>query len=358
MKRFQFEMRCFITILLCMLSSSAFAQIAGYPEGVEEVTYLSSADQTEQPALFEIPAKTEKPVPLLVALHTWSSDYKQAGGEAVYARWCQQMGWAFIHPNFRGKNNTPDALGSDLAVGDITSAVEFAKAQTNIDPDRIYCIGVSGGGHASLLMAARAPEIWAGVSAWCGISDIAKWHQQCTDRPSFIRYAQHIEKVLGGAPGSSLEHSTAAKHRSPLTWLEVAKQVNLDINHGINDGRPSRLEDDFNGGSVPFTHSLEAWNEIVPTSARFEPGMIQTWYETQKFPDTGIKPDPLYGDKQPQFQKINDNTRVTIFNGGHEIIHVAALNWLAAQRRGNPAAWSIEDPVELATEDDESESGK
>ena len=351
-------MRIFSYFLICMFSSSAFAQVKGYPEGVEAVTYLSAADDTEQPALFDAPADTSKPVPLLVALHTWSNDYKQAGGEAVYARWCQEMGWAFIHPNFRGKNNKPEALGSDLAVGDILSAVEFAKTQTNVDPDRIYCIGVSGGGHASLLMAARAPELWAGVSAWCGISDIAKWHQQCTDNRSFGSYAKHIEGALGGAPDSSPERMESAKHRSPVTWLGAARGVNLDINHGVNDGRSSRKEDDFFGGSVPFTHSLEAWNAVVPENDRIAAELIQSFFATQTFPESNIKPDPLYGINEPLFRKTSGPTRITIFDGGHEINHNAALNWLAAQRRGQPSTWDIENPVELKTDSKESESGK
>ena len=32
-------------------------------------------------------------------------------------------------------------------------------------------LGFSGGGHAALLLAGRA-EVWAGVSVWCGISDL------------------------------------------------------------------------------------------------------------------------------------------------------------------------------------------
>lgn len=351
-------MRLITYFLLVMLSSTAFAQIKGYPEGVAEITYLSAADQTKQPALFEAPADKAKPVPLLVALHTWSSDYKQAGGEAVYARWCQDMGWAFIHPNFRGKNNTPDALGSDLAVEDIRSAVEYAKSSANIDPERIYCIGVSGGGHASLLMAARAPEIWAGVSAWCGISDIQKWHQQCTDNRSFIGYAGHIKSALGGTPESSHERMESAKHRSPVTWLAAAGKVNLDINHGVNDGRTSREEEGFFGGSVPFTHSLEAWNAVVPEGDRFPEATINTWFETQKFPDHKASRDILYGLNEPLFRKISGPSRITIFNGGHEIIHEAALNWLNVQRLGQPAIWEIKNPVIFDTEAGDSESGK
>ena len=48
-----------------------------------------------------------------------------------------------IHPNFRGKNDRPEACGSELAVADILSAVEWAKGSTQIDADRVYWVGVS-----------------------------------------------------------------------------------------------------------------------------------------------------------------------------------------------------------------------
>ena len=186
------------TLLLASLVAHAGEPAAkGYPPGVKKITYSSPGDDTEQPALFWKPKDTTKPVPLLVGLHTWSGGYDQAGGSAVFARWCQQEGWAFIHPHFRGPNWTKEAMGSDLVVADILAAVEFAKKTTGIDENRIYCIGVSGGGHAALLMAGRSPDVWAGISAWCGISDIAAWHRECSSHRRFRKYAGHIEKALG-----------------------------------------------------------------------------------------------------------------------------------------------------------------
>ena len=341
---------CFFLILMSATIPS-FAQIKGYPDGVSEVSYLSKADQTEQPALFWKPEKSDKPVPLLVALHTWSSDYKQAGGEAVYAEWCQLMGWAFVHPNFRGKNNTPEALSSDLAVADVLSSIDFAKNNATIDPDRIYCIGVSGGGHMSMMMAARAPEVWAGVSAWCGISDIVAWHKECSENKRFIGYAKHIEEAIGGPPDSSIEQLKSAQHRSPLTWLAKARNVNLDINHGVNDGRE---------GSVPFTHSLNAWNEVVAEPERFSNDWIDTFYKTQTSPKPFSGNDPLFETRQPVFRKTSENgkTRITLFSGGHEIVHQVALNWLAAQQRDTPAVWELKETTLIDTDDKATRSGK
>ena len=100
-----------LCFLFFMSASPIMAQVKGYPDGVKEVNYVSNADGTEQPALFWKPDTQDGPVPLLVALHTWSGNYLQAGGEAVFARWCQQVGWAFVHPDFRGINKTPQAGG-------------------------------------------------------------------------------------------------------------------------------------------------------------------------------------------------------------------------------------------------------
>lgn len=327
------------------------ADLPGYPAGVEEIRYRSAGDDSIQPALFWAP-KSEEAVPLLVALHTWSSSYQSR--ESKYPEWCQQAGWAFVYPNFRGPNKTADALGSNLVVADIVSVVDHVRSRTRIDPNRIYCVGVSGGGHASLLMAARAPQLWAGVSAWCGISDIAAWHEQCTST-KFSKYAEHIESALGGPPESSAKRLVSAKHRSPITWLTKTDRLPpLDINHGIDDGRV---------GSVPFTHSVNAWNVSVNEQARVPDDVVNQFYNEQKVPEAlavsnAAGPDRLYGSNQPIYRRSDGNVRLTIFQGGHEINHNAALNWLASQAKGQPADWEPEEKIKFVGSVKEQQSGK
>jgi len=323
----------------------------GYPEAVSEIRYPVSADGSEQPALFWAPStEPGETAPLLVALHTWSGDYRQAGGEVRYAEWCLENDWIFLHPDFRGPNRTPEAMGSDLVVADIRAAVAWARQHAPVDENRIYAVGVSGGGHAAQLVAGRLPEIWAGVTAWCGISDIAAWHAQ-TRAAGRDQYARDIEKALGGAPGSTPEHRARARRRSPVAWLARASGVPLDLNHGIRDGR---------AGSVPFTHSLRAWNAVAPEAERLPDAAIEAFYETQNPPSgSGAPaPDPLYGERPPLFRRTHGNTRLTIFDGGHEIIHVAALNWLAAQRRDRPAQWNVPKVSDLETTDADARSGR
>ncbi|MHC4122861.1 MAG: alpha/beta hydrolase family protein [Planctomycetota bacterium] len=292
------------------------------PEEVKKVRYLSSADNLKAPTLFYAP-KTGKPVPLLVALHTWGGDYLQIIS-LDYANWCIENNWAFVHPNFRGPNRNPYATGSELVVKDILSVVDYAKANVNIDPNRIYLLGVSGGGHAALLMAGRAPEIWAGVSVWVPILDLKDWYFEC--KKSNLHYTDEIVKSCGGVPGQSPEVDLEYKKRSPVTYLKNAKGVKIDINAGIYDGHT---------GSIPISHTLEAFNILSGESDRISNEDVEYFVKKAKIPPH-LKQDihdPDYGNKQPLFRKMSGNTRITIFNGTHEIIYEAGLKWLGEQRK-------------------------
>ncbi len=337
-------------MLATLASSSLYSQAPpapaskSWPEQVTKVE-IPCSDGAVQPAMWYAPKSPAKK-PLLVGLHTWSSNYASAGGDRVYAEWCIAQGWAFVHPDFRGPNWTPLALGSDRAVQDVVEAVAWARRQTDVDETRIYLIGVSGGGHMAMLMAGRHPELWAGVSAWCGISDIAQWHAEHQKGGKSDRYAQNIEAALGHAPARD---DAEAKKRSPITWLNRATAVPLDIAHGIHDGRK---------GSVPFLHALHAFNAVVPASDRLPEADIQSCYETQKLPAgwSAAGPDASFGSWTPLFRKMSGNTRVTLFEGGHEIVHQAALNWLAKQQKGRPVVWDVRDFTVLGTA--ASDSGK
>jgi pimeloyl-ACP methyl ester carboxylesterase len=298
-----------------------------WPREVNEIKYASSADSSLQPALFYAPETTEKPVPLLVALHTWSGDYTQKMS-IPYAQWCIEKGWVFIHPHFRGPNWTKEATGSELVVADIVSAVDYAKARAKVDSNRIYLVGASGGGYTSLLMAGRAPHIWAGVSAWVPISDLEAWYHEC--EKAGRRYANHIVKSCGGAPGASAEVGLEYTRRSPITYLARAKSLPLDINAGIKDGHT---------GSVPISHSLRAFNVVALEEDRIRIEDIKHFVEKVEVPP-GLKQelsDPAFGEKVPLFRRVSGKARVTIFNGGHEIIHEAALTWLSKQEKQTSA---------------------
>ena len=296
-------MRNLIVLLVMALSTLADASES------REIRYQSSADQSEQPAMFYAPA-SETPVPLVVALHTWSGNYKQRSHKAI-EQWCIKHEWAYIHPDFRGANNRPEATGSELVVADIVSAVEYAKETTQIDNSAIYLIGTSGGGYTALVMAGHHPEIWAGVSAWVPISDLAAWHRQG-------KHVDALEQSCGGAPGDSPAVDAEYAKRSPITFLKNAKGMTLHLHAGIKEN------------TVPVSHSLLAFNEVAAVKDKISEEDIAYFVKKRKVPPKlqSTLSDPSYGQKKPLFTRESGNATVTIFDGGHQLVATAAIAWI------------------------------
>ena len=296
-------MRNLIFLWVMVLSTAVYGSKA------KEIKYQSSADHSEQPAMFYAPVSKE-PVPLMVALHTWSGNYKQKYHKAI-EQWCIKHGWAYIHPDFRGPNNRPEATGSELVVADIVSAVEYAKGATQIDSSAIYLIGTSGGGYTALVMAGHHPDLWAGVSAWVPISDLAAWHAQG-------KHVEALEQSCGGAPGDSPAVDSEYAKRSPITFLSNAKGTTLHLHAGIKEK------------IVPISHSLLAFNELAEAKDRISDKDIAYFVKKRKVPPNlqATLQDRSHGEKQPLFTRKSGNATVTIFNGGHQLVATAAIAWI------------------------------
>lgn len=299
----------FLLSLTCLVHAQEF----------REIEFLSSGDQTKQKAIFFAP-KSEKPVPMVVALHTWSGGYKQQHHKQI-AEWCVKKGWAYLHPDFRGPAKWPEATGSELVIKDIVSSVAYAQKNAKIDPKAIYLVGTSGGGYHCLVMAGKHPELWAGVSAWASISDLTAWYHD--NIKSGRRYWQDIVQSCGGKPGESPEIDKQYRQRSPVTYLANAKgKVRLHIATGITDGHT---------GSVPISHSLLAFNEVAEKKDQVSKEQIAFFVKEAKVPAQLAEETveiPSYGKKQPLFERTSSTATVTIFNGGHEIIQPAAIAWM------------------------------
>lgn len=292
---------------------------AGWSAAVEEIRFPSSADQSEQPALF-LPATGAAPRPLVVFLHQWGGDYLTSSGRPV-ARWCAEKNWNFLQPDFRGPNVRPEAMGSDLVLADVLDAVEEARRRGPVDASRIFLLGASGGGHAALLAASRHPGVFRAASVWVPISDLVRWHAECRNT-SHHGYARNIEKACGGAPAPGSAAETEARRRSPLTHLVSARDTLFDINAGIHDGHGKN--------SVPVSHAFHAYNALVGARDRIAAPVIETITREQSVPaDLAFSgTDPAYKDHPVLFRQAAANTRLTIFEGGHEMVLPAALAWL------------------------------
>lgn len=302
------------------------------------VRIASSSDGALQPCWFYAPPeKAGSKVPLVVGLHTWSGDwgsvksYRSALNEAV------KRGWAMVGPDFRGPNSTPEACGSDLAVQDVVDAIEFAKSNANIDPARIYIIGGSGGGHMTLLMLGRHPDIFAAGAAFCPITDLARWHaDSLLDHPGRVgKYARMLEASCGGTPAQKAEEYAK---RSPLIWIGRVRSAGVPtyICTGIHDGWT---------GSVPVGHSIRAYNALADVKDRISEKDIQSIEESQRIPeelDGGDKKDAFYGQKMRiHLRRTSGTARLTIFEGGHGGNFPAGFDFLSRQVKARAVDWTI-----------------
>ena len=304
------------------------------------VQVKSTLDGTMQPCYFWAPeaAKTNA-VPLIVGLHTWSYDYLSTSHYGTVLNYARKRGWAMVGPNFRGPNKTPPACGGDPAVQDIVDAVNYARAHAKIDAACVYIVRGSGGGHMTLLMLGRHPEIFAAGAAFCPITDLARWHaDSLLDHPGRGKnYAKMLEGACGGTPAAKPKEYA---HRSPLTWLDRARKagVGVYIVTGIHDGWK---------GSVPVGHSFRAFNALANPKDRVSEADIASIEETQQVPAAltydGPK-DPFYSERMRiHFRRTSANVRFTLMEGGHGGNFAAGLDFLSRQAKGRPTDFSLPD---------------
>ena len=305
----------FIPIVLLAAISSVTASER------KKIWVQSTFDKSRQPSYLILPTGYDvasKPVPLLVSLHTWSGNLEQRNKELEVL--ADRKGWIYLFPDFRGANQHPLACGSTAACQDILDAVQWVSNHHQVDRKRIYLTGVSGGGHMTMLMVGRYPKPWAAASAWVGISDLSRWHA----RHARGKYGEMLRKCCGGQPGDSDLVDQQYRDRSPLTWLHQSLKVPLDIAAGIHDGHQ---------GSVPIRHSLNAFNRLARISGTVlvsEEEMSELSRRNGRLTaprDSDRVEDPVLG-RKIYLRRMAGNSRVTIFEGGHEGIAAAAVDWL------------------------------
>ena len=255
--------------------------------------------------------------PLVVALHSWSNSVESQ--PPLAAEEAHAKNWNYIFPNFRGVNNHPKACCSEYVLTDLDEAIDWALTHLNVDPKRIYVVGVSGGGYATMAMYMKSRHDIAAFSAWCGISDLAAWYSESSERKN--KYAAEILQCTGAA-GTKLDRQKALD-RSPLYWktpVRKRKTSHLRIYAGIHDGHT---------GSVPISQSINFYNKLLAdfgvrdksryVSEQEAVSMIQS----QAFPSS--TPPKTIDNRTIHYQKTTNRIALTIFEGGHEYLKNVAL---------------------------------
>jgi dipeptidyl aminopeptidase/acylaminoacyl peptidase len=308
-----------------LLSAAVRAAAAQDSLTFTRIAVTSSIDGTSQPSNLYVPPSLDSAhsAPLAVLLHTWSFtlDQRHPGVEREAAR----RGWLLLVPNFRGRNDHPEACGAPIAQQDILDAVAWVVARYPVDRSRIYVLGMSGGGHMTLLVTARAPTLWAAASAWVGIGDLASYyHDHASDGDG-----EMTRRCTGGAPDASPAIAAEYRVRSPIHSLGRAAAVPIDIAAG-------RLDPE-----VAMSQSVRAFNALAEASgsspvSESEIAELAGPGEGLAHPfPTDTAADSLLG-RRIYLRRQAGPSRLTIFAGKHEWVPHAAITWLATHRRPAP----------------------
>ena len=234
-----------------------------------EIKVKSTLDGSLEPSLFA-KSDMEGKRPLLVFLHTWSFDRNNQVQRLSYA---EKHGFHILLPEFRGPNlssnpRCTEACGSKLARQDIKDAIDYVIANYSVDTKSIFLVGMSGGGHMSLMMAGFCPEYFRAVASFVPITDLSAWCEYSS------HYAAHV-KACCGTYDEIIE-------RSPISHLDGISRANVKIFAGRYDK------------VVPYRQTVDFYNALI-----------------EQYPDARVFID--------------------IFDGGHEYNETLADEWLMSQ---------------------------
>lgn len=150
-----------------------------YRPGPQVLTYVSDADNSEQPYALYLPKSLEqgKKYPLVISLHGAFSNHRlnlrrvfgkgnrpgESDGEASrYFPPLREVDFIVAAPFARG---TMGYLG--LAEKDVYDVLADVKRRFPVDEDRVYLTGLSMGGGGTLWLGLTRPDLWAAIAAVC-----------------------------------------------------------------------------------------------------------------------------------------------------------------------------------------------
>jgi len=180
--------------------------------------------------------------PLLVVVPGTGEDKDDGLNE--YATRANELGWLLASLDMRLVRSTDEAVmrTPSLAVQhDVMALVHYMQANYHVDGSRIYIAGFSTGAGTAATVAAKNPDVFAGVLDYAGPTDYAEWYEERAD------LQDELARQFWGWPGN-FEYP----RRSSRALARNLQYVPMRIVHGTADDR------------VPFSQSSRVYNEAMP----------------------------------------------------------------------------------------------
>jgi dienelactone hydrolase len=181
--------------------------------------------------------------PLLVVVPGTGEDKDDGLNE--YATRASEQGWLLASLDMRLVSATDDEFmrTPSLAVQhDVIALVHYMQANYHVDASCIYIAGFSTGAGTAATVAAKYPDVFAGVLDYAGPTDYAEWYQERGDLQGVLA------RQFWGWPDDYFEYP----RRSSRALARNLRYVPMRIVHGTADE------------TVPFSQSSLFYNEAMP----------------------------------------------------------------------------------------------
>lgn len=267
-------------------------------------------------------SKSNTPKPLIVSLHSWSANYTQPDTLALLSK---ENDINYIHPNFRGENWNKNACCSNLVISDIDAAIDYAISHAAVDTTKIYVIGRSGGGYATLSMFMKSRHKIKKFSAWVPLTDLVTWYNETRARK--FRYADDILTCTHSTNG--VLDLKVAWEKSPMYWPTPIEKLNdsrIEIFTGVYDG----LTD---SNPIPITQAINFYNKLLTDVKESDSSKYVSSSETLRLLQLK-RPTVDFGQiggRDIWLTKESHHIRLTLFTGEHEMLHRFAFDNLTKE---------------------------
>ena len=220
-------------------------------ENIEQITFVSGFDGTEQTYLIRKPASFQYQG-IVIFLHGATNHQEQGLNRQIFngtfgklQDYFMGKNYVYVCPEYRG-----DSWMNQEAEYDLRFLIE--QLTKDFRTSRVLLMGGSMGGTSSLIFATRNPHLVSSCLALCPATDMKKlyyfWHG--TER-DFL--AKTIEIAYGGTPE---KRSEQYKERSGIYFVEKLRSMPVAIIHGDMDM------------VIPVEHSREFVEKAKQTGVR------------------------------------------------------------------------------------------
>lgn len=265
---------------IALVASGISAASSTKPPAVRawEIQYTAH-NGVERQAVMLLPAwygpQNNPALPLVISPHGRNGTGR---GNAKYWGQLPAIGrFAVINPDGMGRRLPLKSYAYKGQIDDLARMPELARVALpwlRIDTERIYALGSSMGGHETLMLVARYPELLAGAVAMDSVTNLSRRYYQLPDVPCdracLKRWGKPYGLVLqaamraevGGTPEDATQAYTG---RSPL---ENADKIAFSgVRLQIWWSNADRIVTDQKHQSRAFFRELKRLNPCAPISA-------------------------------------------------------------------------------------------